>query len=146
VFMSNAMHRAGLVGVPRRTAEPQYQSFDFSAAVGTVGELQAQIALGGTLLFVSVVLFLFNVLLSAFEQPIENPVDDSLPAPLSGASGSPVVLDNLRLWTAIAVVLVILAYTLPLAGIVGDAGLFGDVPGVPMRVGTLVESLAEVIA
>ncbi|WP_276280480.1 b(o/a)3-type cytochrome-c oxidase subunit 1 [Halorussus caseinilyticus] len=150
VFMSNAMHRAGLVGIPRRTAEPQYQSFDFSAVIGTVGELRAQIALGGFLLFVSVVLFLFNLLLSAFEEPIENPVDDSLPAPLSGASGSPVVLDNLRLWTAIAIVLVILAYTLPLASIVGDAGLFGNVPGVPVWVSAnaevTIEALTEVIA
>ncbi len=29
-LMSNAMHRAGLAGVPRRTAEPQYQQFDFA--------------------------------------------------------------------------------------------------------------------
>jgi cytochrome c oxidase subunit 1 len=150
VLMSNAMHRAGLVGIPRRTAEPQYQSFDFTAVIGTVGELRAQIAIGGTLLFLSVVLFLFNILLSAFEEPIANPVDDRLPAPLSGASGSPLVLDDLRLWTGIAVVLVILAYTLPLAGIIGDAGVFGNVPGVPVWVSTNVEAtldlLTEVIA
>ncbi|WP_135823247.1 b(o/a)3-type cytochrome-c oxidase subunit 1 [Halorussus ruber] len=150
VLMSNAMHRAGLVGIPRRTAEPQYQSFDFTAVIGTVGELRAQIAIGGTLLFLSVVLFLFNILLSAFEEPIANPVDDRLPAPLSGASGSPLVLDDLRLWTGIAVVLVILAYTLPLAGIVGDAGFFGNVPGVPVWVSAnaeaIVETLTEVIA
>ncbi|WP_276299873.1 b(o/a)3-type cytochrome-c oxidase subunit 1 [Halorussus lipolyticus] len=145
VFMSNAMHRAGLVGIPRRTAEPQYQSFDFNAVIGTVGELQAQIALGGTLLFLSVVLFVFNILLSAIEDPIENPVDDSLPAPLSGASGSPRVLDDLRLWTAIAVVLVILAYTLPLASIVGDAGWFGNVPGVPVWVSANVEALGDLL-
>ncbi len=150
VLMSNAMHRGGLAGIPRRTAEPQYQNFDFSMTLGTIGEIRAGIAIGGTLLFLSVVLFLVNILLSAFEEPIENPVDDSLPEPLSGASGSPVVLDNLRLWTAIAVVLVILAYTLPLAGIVGDAGLLGDTPGIPVWVSANAEAtldlLTEVIA
>ncbi|WP_115863429.1 b(o/a)3-type cytochrome-c oxidase subunit 1 [Halorussus litoreus] len=146
VFMSNAMHRAGLAGVPRRTAEPQYNSFDFTTTMGSIEELQLQIAVGGTLLFVSVVLFSFNMLASAIEDPVETPVDDRLPAPLSGADGSPRVLDNLRLWTAIAVVLVVLAYTLPLASIVQDAGLFGNVPGVPMLIGNFVESLAGVIA
>ncbi|WP_132058105.1 b(o/a)3-type cytochrome-c oxidase subunit 1 [Halorussus amylolyticus] len=145
VFMSNAMHRAGLAGVPRRTAEPQYQSFDFSTALGSVGELQAQIAFGGFLLFVSVVLFLFNILLSSFETPMESPVDDSLPAPLSGAEGSPLVLDDLRLWTGIAIVLVILAYTLPLGSIVTDAGLFGDSPGFPVLIDA-VAMLKEVVA
>ena len=144
VFMSNAMHRAGLVGIPRRTAEPQYQNFDFSAAFGSVGELRIQIALGGLLLFASVVLFLFNMLLSAIEDPIENPVDDSLVSPLSGADGSPVVLDNLRLWTGIAVVLVILAYTLPLASIVSDAGLLGDSPAFPVVL-DWAETLREVV-
>ncbi|USZ69428.1 b(o/a)3-type cytochrome-c oxidase subunit 1 [Halorussus salilacus] len=137
VFMSNAMHRAGLEGVPRRTAEPQYQSFDFTAAFGTIGELQAQIALGGVLLFVSVVLFLFNILLSAIEDPIETPVDDSLPAPLSGPDGSPAVLDDLRLWTGIAVVLVILAYTLPLGSIIADSGLFGNSGAFPVMLDAL---------
>ncbi|WP_135830281.1 b(o/a)3-type cytochrome-c oxidase subunit 1 [Halorussus halobius] len=144
VFMSNAMHRAGLVGIPRRTAEPQYQNFDFSAAFGSVGELRIQIALGGVLLFVSIVLFLFNMLLSSIEDPIENPVDDSLVEPLSGADASPLVLDNLRLWTGIAVVLVILAYTLPLGSIIADAGLLGDSPGFPVVVDWF-GALAEVV-
>jgi cytochrome c oxidase subunit 1 len=38
------------------------------------------------------------------------------------------VLDNLALWTAIALVLVALAYGLPLGAIVADGGLFG--PGI----------------
>lgn len=145
VFMSNAMHRAGLEGVPRRTAEPQYQNFEFTASIGSIEELQFQIALGGTLLFISVTLFLFNMLASALEDPVENPVDDYLPAPLSGPDGSPIVLDNLRLWTAIAIVLVILAYTLPLASIISDAGLLGDVPGVPMWVATAADALEVAI-
>ncbi|WP_256544956.1 b(o/a)3-type cytochrome-c oxidase subunit 1 [Halobellus inordinatus] len=129
VFMSNAMHRGGLLGIPRRTAEPQYQNFDFVAAVGSISEIRMQIALGGVLLFVSVVIFLFNVAATWADDRVDTPVDDTIPEPLSSSSGAPLVLDNLALWTGIAVVLVILAYTLPLAGIISDAGLFGGSRG-----------------
>jgi cytochrome c oxidase subunit 1 len=132
VFMSNAMHRGGLLGIPRRTAEPQYQNFDFVAAVGSIGEIRMQIALGGVLLFLSVVIFLFNVAATWADDRVDTPVDDTIPEPLSSSSGAPLVLDNLALWTGIAVVLVILAYTLPLAGIISDAGLFGGSRGFPV--------------
>ncbi|QCC47794.1 b(o/a)3-type cytochrome-c oxidase subunit 1 [Halobellus limi] len=134
VFMSNAMHRAGLFGVPRRTAEPQYQNFDFAAAVGSVGEIRMQIAFGGLLLFLSVVLFLFNVAATWADDRVDTPVDDTIPEPLSPSSGAPLVLDNLALWTGIAVLLVVLAYTLPLASIVNDAGLLGSSPGFPVTI------------
>ncbi|MFC4544035.1 b(o/a)3-type cytochrome-c oxidase subunit 1 [Halosolutus amylolyticus] len=124
-FMSNAMHRAGLLSVPRRTAEPQYEGVTFDAAVGSIGELDAQIALGGTLLFLSLVLFFANVIGTAL-----NGRSDDLPAneyagTLSGPEDSPQVLDNLKLWTAIAIVLVIFAYSFPLLSIIERGGLFG---------------------
>jgi len=134
VFMSNAMHRGGLLGIPRRTAEPQYQQFDFATAVGSIGEIQAQIALGGVLLFLSVVLFLFNVAATWAQDRVDTPVDDRIPEPLSPPSGAPLVLDNLALWTVIAIVLVVLAYTLPLASIITDAGLLGKSPAFPVSV------------
>ncbi|AGB36172.1 heme/copper-type cytochrome/quinol oxidase, subunit 1 [Natronococcus occultus SP4] len=124
-FMSNAMHRAGLLGVPRRTAEPQYEGFEFEAAVGSMGELQAQIALGGVLLTLSLVLFFANVFGTAL-----NGRSDDLPAneyadALSGPEDAPLVLDNLKLWTGIAIVLVIFAYTFPLLSIIDRGGLLG---------------------
>jgi cytochrome c oxidase subunit 1 len=127
-LMSNAMHRGGLIGIPRRTAEPQYSGFAFDAGFSTVGELRLQIALGGTLLFVSTVLFLGNVIVSLLERPMTGEFDDTLPPALSGPDDGPEVLDNLALWTAIALVLVALAYGLPLGAIVADGGLFG--PGI----------------
>ncbi|ELZ91633.1 cytochrome c oxidase subunit I [Haloferax mucosum ATCC BAA-1512] len=131
VFMSNAMHRAGLAGIPRRTAEPQYQNFEFLTPIGSIFELRVQIALGGTLLFLSVVLFLFNILLTSLGDESDRPVDAALPEPLSGPEGSPRILDNLAMWTGIAALLVILAYTLPLAGIIQNGGgLFGG--GLPV--------------
>ncbi len=56
--MSNAMHRAGLAGIPRRTAEPTYDEFAFEGVAGTVGEMRLQIAIGGFLLFVGAAMFL----------------------------------------------------------------------------------------
>jgi cytochrome c oxidase subunit 1 len=121
-LMSNAMHVMGLFGVPRRTAEPQYQGFDFVASFGSITELRMQLALGATLLFVSTVLFVANIALST-GLPTQTGLGQPLPEPLSPAADSPAVLDNLTLWFGIAMVLVVLAYTLPLASIVGDSGI-----------------------
>ena len=123
-LMSNAMHVSGLYGIPRRTAEPQYQGFDFSTAFGSVAELNIQLAVGGTLLFVSALLFLANLAFS-LGTPKMSGLGQTLPPALSGPEDSPQVLDNMRLWAAIALVLVALAYALPLGAIVADSGLFG---------------------
>jgi cytochrome c oxidase subunit 1 len=123
-LMSNAMHVAGLFGVPRRTAEPQYQSFSFDTVFGTVGELRLQIAIGGTLLFVSTLLFLTNLALS-WGNPETSGLGQTLPPALSGPTDSPQVLDNMKLWASIALVLVVLAYALPLGAIINDSGLLG---------------------
>ena len=123
-LMSNAMHVSGLYGIPRRTAEPQYQGFDFSTAFGSVAELNVQLAIGGTLLFVSALLFLANLAFS-WGNPTTSGLGQRLPPALSGPDDSPRVLDNMRLWAAIALVLVALAYALPLGAIVADSGLFG---------------------
>jgi len=125
-LMSNAMHRAGLAGVPRRTADPTYEGFVFETPLGAIPELRLQIAVGGMLLFVSVVLFLGIVLLTALDYDAPAAAPQPLPEPLSGPDGAPQVLDNLKLWTVIAVLLVILAYSLPFAAIVGDLGLFPE--------------------
>lgn len=141
-FMSNAMHRAGLLGIPRRTAEPQYEGFEFEAAVGSVGELDAQIALGGLLLTLSLVLFFANII-----GTVLNNRSDDLPAngyadTLSGPSDAPLVLDNLKLWTAIAIVLVIFAYTFPLLSIIERGGLFGpELNELPVSIGLGLEYL-----
>jgi len=127
-FMSNAMHRSGLFGMPRRTAEPQYQGFEFEPAVGTVGEINAQVALGAVLLTVSLILFLLNMIMTSFNSTSDNIPDNTYADTLSGPEDSPDILDNLTLWVAIAVTLVIIAYTLPLASIVDSGGLFG--PGI----------------
>ena len=125
VLMSNAMHRAGLAGIPRRTAEPQYDQFSFQAVAGSVGEMRIQIAIGGTLLFIGAAMFL-AVMLATWTMGKPNSqlrVNGYLPEPMSGATDSPRVLDNLKLWAAVAIVLVALAYGLPLFDMVADGVL-----------------------
>ncbi|MFC3959259.1 b(o/a)3-type cytochrome-c oxidase subunit 1 [Halovivax cerinus] len=144
VFMSNAMHRAGLLGVPRRTAEPQYESFAFEGAIGSVGELDAQVVLGGTLLAISTVLFLVTIVMTLLGDRGEVP-DNSYAGALSGPEHSPEILDNLKLWTAIAVGLIVLAYSLPLVAIVQRGGLFG--PGIEGMDGILppIDTVATLV-
>ncbi len=128
VLMSNGMHRAGLAGIPRRTAEPGYSGFSFEAPFGSIMEMKIQIALGGTILFVSLLLFLIVVVGTWWAGAPAETVDDAIPPALSGPEHTPKILDNIKLWLGIAVVLVILAYTLPLADMLAD-GIFQ--PGVP---------------
>jgi cytochrome c oxidase subunit 1 len=127
VLMGNAMHRAGLAGIPRRTADPTYEEVTYESALGAVGELRLQIALGGVLLTLSLVLFFVHLVLSGFDIGDSRAASpDSIPPALSGPENAPAVLGNLRLWTGIAIALVLLTYTFPLAGIVADGGFFGS--------------------
>lgn len=149
-FMSNAMHRSGLFGMPRRTAEPQYQNFSFEPAAGTVGEINAQVVLGATLLTIALALFLLNMVMTSIGDSSDAIPDNTYAGTLSGPEDAPVVLDNLKLWTAIATVLVVFAYTLPLASIIDAGGLFGPgIDGFQLTIGTdpaiVLESVREVI-
>ena len=144
-LMSNAMHAQGIMGVPRRTAEPEYSGFDYPAMFGGFEELNIQIAIGGTLLFVSTVLFISNLVLT-MGNPKVSGLAESLPPALSGPDDAPRVLDNLGLWVGIALTLVVLAYALPLAAIINRGGLLG--PGVgtyPVWVAPVLDALAGAV-
>ncbi|MDX1672048.1 MAG: b(o/a)3-type cytochrome-c oxidase subunit 1 [Balneolaceae bacterium] len=130
-LMSNAMHREGLIGIPRRTSEPEYSGFDFQAIFGTLGEMKWQIAIGGTILFISLILFLWVVIGTWWKgERADKPVDDYLPPALSGPEHSPKILDNITLWVILAIALCIIAYSFPLYEMIQD-GLFW--PGSPPR-------------
>ncbi|MFA9516728.1 b(o/a)3-type cytochrome-c oxidase subunit 1 [Halopenitus sp. H-Gu1] len=123
-LMSNAMHAQGLLGTPRRTAEPEYAGFDYGTAFGGFQELNLQIAVGGTILFISAMMFLSNVVLTMGNDRTDG-LGVTIAEPISGSDDAPLVLDNIRLWGGIAVLLVILAYVLPIAAIISRGGLFG---------------------
>jgi len=133
-LMSNALHRGGLAGIPRRTAEPQYNNVNFETMVGSVGELRLQIGIGAILLFTS--LFMFLLVMTGtwlVDRRGSIAVDGHIPAPLSGPNDSPTILDNFRVWVVLAIVLVIIAYGIPLSSMVIDGPLSpGSPPIVPV--------------
>ena len=134
-LMSNAMHRAGLAGVPRRTAEPQYpsQGITFEGVVGGVSEMRLQIAIGGVLLTVSLAMFLYVIATTWLGPRSERiRVNGQIPTPLSSAGDSPRVLDNMKIWIAIAVVLVLLTYGPPIASMIADGILAGGSAPIPV--------------
>ena len=122
-LMSNALHRQGLAGVPRRVSEPEYAGISYDVPFGTMAEMNWQVAIGGIILFVALIFFLVVVGGTFWAGAPATNVDDTIPPPLSGPEHSPKVLDNLKLWVGVAVALVIIAYSLPLAEMVMD-GLF----------------------
>jgi cytochrome c oxidase subunit 1 len=136
VLMSNAMHRAGLAGVPRRTAEPEYNmvSQAFTGTVGSYAEMRVQIAIGGVLLFVALLLFLVVMAGTWMAERGKGQltVNGTIPPALSGPERSPVILDNYKIWVAIAIGLIVIAYGPPMLGIVSDGLLAPGSPGVPV--------------
>jgi len=133
-LMSNAMHRAGLAGVPRRTAEPQYQQFDFAPVLGSMSEMRLQIAIGGSLLTLGALMFVFVMVGTWLAERGRGQlrVDSHLPEPISGAADSPQVLDNVKLWFLIAVVLVAIAYGFPIYSMVADGVFNPAAPSFPV--------------
>ncbi len=111
LVMSLAMHYAGLLGVPRRTADVSYIANPVSTGWEPYMLLAAA---GGVLLFISTVMFatvaigtLFaNEKLEAFH------VDFAVPAP--SADRTPAYVQHLFRWGAVALALAILAYAGPM--------------------------------
>ena len=113
VIFSNAMHRLGLMGMPRRTqimAAP-YVTPEWKALLPLVG-------VGGTLLFVSAMLYFAVLLLTVVASRTPNVGDVVFTEALSGPEGAPVMFDRWKPWLALAFVLIALAYGPSLAHLV----------------------------
>jgi cytochrome c oxidase subunit I len=105
VIFSNALHRLGLMGMPRRTqimAAP-YVTPEWKAVLPLVG-------IGGTLLFVSAMLYFVVLILTvaASRKPFVGEVPFA--EAMSGPEGAPVMFDRWKPWLALAFVLIALAY------------------------------------
>jgi len=117
LIMSGAMHIQGLLGGPRRSSFSEYGGTEQAAE--WVGYQTAQ-AVGGTLLFIGIVLMVYIFVdLIAFapkgeeEYPIAEEEEDAQPTPQW--------MENWKLWIGITIALILFAYTIPMIDIIQNA-------------------------
>jgi cytochrome c oxidase subunit 1 len=114
-IMSTAMHWAGLLGSPRRTADVSY--FGAQGAATWHNEM-LWAAIGGAIVAVSVLLFII-VATGTYVTNVrtdEKPQFEFAPARTGDdASSTPPALDRLGRWGVLAIVLAVLAYAGPVA-------------------------------
>jgi len=104
-IFSNAQHRLGLMGMPRRTmigAAPYVQP-EWQSALPLVG-------IGGTILFVSAMLYFANVLLTVMASREPAAMEVAFAEALSGPEHAPAILDRWRPWLALAGIMIAIAY------------------------------------
>ena len=122
LIFSITLHELGLRGMPRRTMISQAAYFqpEWKALLPWVG-------VGGTLLFLSGVLYLLNLLLTVTASRRPAPSMPEFAQPRSPAEEGPAVLDRLRPWMVVAVLMIIIAYGPTLARLIGGASF--NAPG-----------------
>jgi len=116
LIMSTAMHWQGLLGGPRRSA---YSDYAGNADTLAWGPYQIAQAVGGSILFLGMVVMIITFLNLAFFAP----KGDTEFVVASDAPGSttPAVFENWKLWIGITLALIAFAYTIPIIDIVKSA-------------------------
>ncbi|RFU65494.1 b(o/a)3-type cytochrome-c oxidase subunit 1 [Peribacillus glennii] len=117
IFMSGAMHAAGLLGAPRRSS---FSTYGGSAQATEWIPYQIAQAVGGTILFVAIILVLIIFINLAFFAPKgeqEFPVGEAAET----AEKTPLIFENWKLWLGVTVVLILFAYTIPLIDMIQNA-------------------------
>lgn len=118
-FMSTSMHFAGLLGAPRRSAFSTYGNAE--QALEWIPYQIAQ-AIGGSILFIGIILVLIIFINLAFFAPkseTEFPIGEVADA----AEKTPFVFDNWKIWVGILVALILIAYTIPFMSMIEHAPL-----------------------
>jgi len=116
-FMSTSMHFAGLLGAPRRSAFSTYG--ESAQAIEWIPYQIAQ-AVGGTILFIGIILILVIFVNLAFFAPkgeTEFPVGEVA----DQAEKTPMLLENWKLWVGILIALILIAYTVPFIDMIQNA-------------------------
>ncbi|WP_318617938.1 b(o/a)3-type cytochrome-c oxidase subunit 1 [Sporosarcina sp. YIM B06819] len=108
-IMSTSMHIQGLLGGPRRSNFSEYAGGE---QVATWISYQVSQAVGGTILFIGIILMVYIFIQLTFfaprgveEFPIAQESDNAQPAPK--------FLENWYLWIGITIALILFAYTIP---------------------------------
>ncbi|WRP05018.1 b(o/a)3-type cytochrome-c oxidase subunit 1 [Rossellomorea aquimaris] len=116
-IMSGAMHAVGLLGAPRRSSFSTYG--DSPQALEWIPYQVAQ-AIGGTILFIGIILVLYIFINLTFFAPKgdeEFPVGEKAEA----AEKTPMALENWRIWLTILAALILVAYTVPFIDMIQNA-------------------------
>jgi cytochrome c oxidase subunit 1 len=113
-IMSGAMHIQGLLGGPRRSAYSEYAGGE---QVAEWGWYQLAQAVGGSILFIGIILIIYIAIHLAFfapkgeqEYPLAEEEEDAEPTPSW--------LEKWGLWIAITIALILFAYTMPIIDII----------------------------
>lgn len=115
LFMSGSMHGSGLLGDPRRT---DYTTYNDSPQAVLWMPYHVAMAIGGIILFVSVIVLMFAVagLLRAPHGEEEYPIGEVIDT----AEKTPAVFERWGLWVGVSAALIVVAYTIPLIDIIGN--------------------------
>ena len=105
IIFSNTLHRLGLIGMPRRTmiGAASYLQPEWKALLPLVG-------IGGSILFVSSLLYFVNLVTTLVASRAPAPAPPEFAEALSGPDHAPAILDRWRPWIALAFVLIAVAY------------------------------------
>ncbi|MBM4762070.1 b(o/a)3-type cytochrome-c oxidase subunit 1 [Bacillus sp. B15-48] len=116
-FMSGAMHGAGLLGAPRRSSFSEYGG---AAQAAEWIPYQVAQAVGGSILFIGIILVLYIFINLAFFAPkgeTEFPVGETA----NETEKAPMVLENWKLWLGLVALLILFAYTIPMVDLIQNA-------------------------
>ncbi|WP_456274284.1 b(o/a)3-type cytochrome-c oxidase subunit 1 [Bacillus sp. AK031] len=116
-IMSGAMHAVGLLGAPRRSSFSTYG--DAQQALDWIPYQVAQ-AVGGTILFLGIILILYIFINLAFFAPKgeeEFPIGETA----DEAEKTPMVLENWKIWLTVLTALILVAYSIPFADMIQNA-------------------------
>jgi len=116
-IMSGAMHIAGLLGAPRRS---EYSTYGGSEQAAEWITYQFAQAIGGTILFISILLIIgvvINLIWFAPKGEEEFPVAEAA----AGSGKTPALLENFKVWGVILVALILIAYTFPIIDIISNS-------------------------
>ena len=117
-IFSHALHELGLLGMPRRTM--------MSEATYVLPEWKHDLALtgiGGSILFVSALLYFLNIVLTMTASPKTAPEMPQFAEAISGPEEAPAFLDRWPVWLAVSALLLCIAYGPPLYHLVSMAAL-----------------------
>ncbi|WP_405103760.1 b(o/a)3-type cytochrome-c oxidase subunit 1 [Oceanobacillus sp. FSL H7-0719] len=117
LIMSGAMHIQGLTGGPRRSSYSEYGGTEQAAEWGAYQMAQA---VGGSILFIAIILMVYIFIKMAFFAPKG---DEEFPIAQEelDAQPTPKWTENWKLWIAITILLIIFAYTVPLFDVIQNA-------------------------